>query len=115
MNTVEYIDQLTVQMRKGTLTYAVLKACSGVPVYPNDVVKQLQLANMSVVEGTIYAILSRLQKDGLLQHEWKVSLQGPPRKYYSLTPEGKMALDALEPHIESLIASLTKLKGEKLS
>lgn len=117
MNDVQikqYTDQLSVQMRKGTLVYCVLKVCSGDPVYANDIVKRLRAADIVAVEGTIYAILSRFQKDGLMQHEWKISEQGPPRKYYQLTPDGEAIRDTLEPHIDTLILTLTKLKKGNL-
>ena len=67
-----------------------------------------------VVEGTIYPLLSRLQKYGYLQHEWQESEQGPPRKYYSLTDNGKQLVDELKDRIKLLNNSLKNLdKGAK--
>ena len=67
-----------------------------------------------VVEGTIYPLLSRLQKYGYLQHEWQESEQGPPRKYYSLTDNGKQLMDELKDRIKLLNNSLKNLeKGAK--
>jgi PadR family transcriptional regulator PadR len=48
---------------------------------------------MLVSEGTIYPILGRLKSDGLVATEWRESREGPPRKYYRLTPAGTQALN----------------------
>jgi hypothetical protein cdivTM_11462 len=77
-------------------------------------VKQLSESELMVVEGTIYPLLSRLQKYGYLQHEWQESEQGPPRKYYSLTDNGKQLVDELKDRIKLLNNSLKNLeKGAK--
>ena len=83
-----YAEQLATQLRKGFLAYCVLKVCSHQPKYTSDIIAELRQAEMVVVEGTIYPLLSRLQKDGLLRHEWQESEQGPPRKYYKTTDRG---------------------------
>jgi PadR family transcriptional regulator PadR len=62
-----------------------------------------------VVEGTIYPLLSRLQKDGLLAHEWQESEQGPPRKYYRITDFGTQVLTHVTKKISTLNATLKKL------
>lgn len=112
-NTVSYVDQLAVQMRKGLLTYCVLVICSKRPVYSSDIITKLREVDMVVVEGTMYPLLSRLQRDSLLSHEWKESEQGPPRKYYKITPEGKAVKNALKQRIGGLQATLSKLESEK--
>ena len=79
-----------------------------------DIVKQLSDSDLMVVEGTIYPLLSRLQKYGYLQHEWQESEQGPPRKYYSLTDVGAQLVDELKNRIKMLNTSLKDLeKGAK--
>ena len=88
-NSEAYAEQLSIQMRKGFLAYCVLKVCSCEPMYTSDIITKLYEAEMVVVEGTIYPLLSKLQKDGLLSHEWQESEQGPPRKYYSVTEFGR--------------------------
>lgn len=57
---------------------------------------------MVVVEGTIYPLLSRLQKDGLLRHEWRESEQGPPRKYYEITDFGREVASGVAKKIDNL-------------
>jgi len=104
-----YAEQLSTQLRKGFLAYCVLKVCSHMPKYTSDIITQLREAEMVVVEGTIYPLLSRLQKDGLLTHEWQESEQGPPRKYYKITDYGSEVVTHVTKKIEALNLTLRKL------
>ncbi len=104
-----YAEQLATQLRKGFLAFCVLKACSHHPKYTSDIITQLRDAQLVVVEGTIYPLLSRLQKDGLLSHEWQESEQGPPRKYYTTTAYGNEVLAHVAHKITELTTTLKKL------
>ena len=104
-----YAEQLATQLRKGFLAYCVLKVCSHEPKYTSDIIARLREAEMVVVEGTIYPLLSRLQKDGLLRHEWQESEQGPPRKYYKTTDYGDEVVRHTAGKITELNATLKKL------
>lgn len=84
------------QMRKGLLEYCIMLIISKRSVYVSDIIKELKEARLIVVEGTLYPLLSRLKNSGLLTYQWQESLQGPPRKYYNLTEEGKLFLEELE-------------------
>ena len=109
-----YAEQLATQLRKGFLAYCVLLICGESAKYTSDIILQLRGAELVVVEGTIYPLLSRLQKDGLLAHEWQESEQGPPRKYYKLTDFGRSVVARLGGHIKTLNSTLNKLeKGVK--
>ena len=109
-----YAEQLASQLRKGFLAYCVLLICGESAKYTSDIILQLRGAELVVVEGTIYPLLSRLQKDGLLAHEWQESEQGPPRKYYKLTDFGRDVVARLGGHIKTLNSTLNKLeKGAK--
>jgi PadR family transcriptional regulator PadR len=103
-----YAGQLATQLRKGFLAYCVLLVCSE-KVYTSDIIKRLQAAELVVVEGTIYPLLSRLKSDGLLSYEWQESEQGPPRKYYQITDFGSKVKDELADHIATLNTTLKKL------
>ena len=105
----QYAEQLATQLRKGFLAYCVLKVCSHAPKYTSDIISQLRTAELVVVEGTIYPLLSRLQKDGLLMHEWQESEQGPPRKYYKVTEYGNEVAVHVGKKITALNATLKKL------
>jgi PadR family transcriptional regulator, regulatory protein PadR len=85
---------LITQMRKGAIEYCVLALLAGRERYGYEVVHALShIDGMLVTEGTVYPILSRLRRDGLVATEWRESREGPPRKYYRLTPDGMQALD----------------------
>ena len=105
----EYAEQLATQLRKGFLAYCVLKVCSHKPKYTSDIITQLRDAELVVVEGTIYPLLSRLQKEGLLSHDWQESEQGPPRKYYKTTSFGDEVVARTGEKINELTAALKKL------
>lgn len=110
MNESErYAENLATQLRKGFLAYCVLKVCSGKAMYTSDIIAKLSSAELVVVEGTIYPLLSRLQKDGLLAHEWQESEQGPPRKYYRSTNFGHDVIEAMTAKITELNKTLKKL------
>jgi len=114
MNDIEpnaelYAEQLAVQLRKGFLAYCVLRVCAKKPQYTSDIIRRLQSAELVVVEGTIYPLLSRLQKDGLLAHEWQESEQGPPRKYYKTTAYGTDVAYQTNKKITALNSTLQKL------
>lgn len=104
-----YAEQLATQLRKGFLAYCVLKVCSHEPKYTSDIITKLREAELVVVEGTIYPLLSRLQKDGLLAHEWQESEQGPPRKYYKATSYGHEVAEHVTKKITALNVTLKKL------
>lgn len=105
----QYAAQLSIQLRKGFLAYCVLKVCSHGSKYTSDIISELQGADLVVVEGTIYPLLSRLQKDGLLSHEWQESEQGPPRKYYLTTDFGDAVMTQMTKDIGALNTTLGKL------
>ena len=96
------IDNAKSQMRKGMLEYCVLLLLSRTASYTNDIIQRLKEADLIVVEGTLYPLLTRLKKEGLLTYEWQESAQGPPRKYYALTDTGRQALAAMEETWNSL-------------
>lgn len=105
------IDNAKSQMRKGMLEYCVLLLLRRQPSYANDIIMQLKDANLIVVEGTLYPLLSRLKKDGLLTYEWRESLQGPPRKYYAMTDAGSSALIEMDSTWNSLTRTVDLLKN----
>ena len=90
------IDNAKSQMRKGMLEYCIMLLLRNQASYASDIITSLKEARLIVVEGTLYPLLTRLKKDGLLCYEWKESTQGPPRKYYTLTDEGQTALCELD-------------------
>jgi PadR family transcriptional regulator PadR len=87
-------DALLAQMRKGTLQYCVLALLADEERYGFDLVRALAKTDgMVTSEGTIYPLLSRLRRDGLVETTWRESTAGPPRRYYRLAKAGRAALD----------------------
>ena len=105
-----YASQLAVQMRKGTLAYCMLAVCEQQPLYTNDIVQKLYGLRITAVEGTIYALLRRLQGDKMLSYSWHESNQGPPRKYYQTTDLGKRVKAAMDADVSNLTFAINELK-----
>ena len=89
-------DNVKVQMRKGILEYCILSILSRGDSYAPKIIAELKEAEMIVVEGTLYPILTRQKNAGLLTYRWEESPQGPPRKYYMLTDAGHKQLALLD-------------------
>ena len=89
------VENTKAQMRKGVLELCVLSIISEEEVYPSDIIEKLKEAQLIVVEGTLYPLLSRLKNAALLDYSWRESTSGPPRKYYTITANGKNFLDEL--------------------
>src|SRR4051812_12570842 len=105
-----FVEQSETQMRKGMLVYCVLLLCKDGKVYSSQIINRMHQAELIVVEGTLYPLLSRLARDGLLGYEWRESEQGPPRKYYWLTDEGREVLNALRASYKKLDNSIKTLQ-----
>lgn len=87
-------NALLTQMRRGTLEYCVLALLAKEERYGFDLVRALaEMDGMVTSEGTIYPLLSRLRRDGLVESTWQESSAGPPRRYYKLTEAGRSALE----------------------
>lgn len=83
-------------IRKGLLEFLVLKVIAADRVYVADMLKKLAETEFATQEGTLYPLLSRMRRDGLVDYEWKESEAGPPRKYYELTASGRAQLAELD-------------------
>lgn len=102
-------DTTKSEMRKGMLEFCTLLIISRDKAYSSDILNELKLADLIVVEGTLYPLLNRLKTEGLLDYAWKESSSGPPRKYYNLTEKGEEKLKNLKLTWESLVNSITTL------
>ena len=81
-------------IRKGLLEFLILQIISADKVYVADMMKRLQDTDFATQEGTLYPLLSKMRREELVDYEWQESDSGPPRKYYSLSPEGERVLEA---------------------
>ena len=101
-----------IQMRKGLLEFCVLHIISRGEVYTSDLIDELTQAQMIVVEGTLYPLLNRLKSAELVTYRWVESEAGPPRKYYSITEEGKNFLLTLSDTWASLVNSTNEITSK---
>ena len=90
------IENTRTQMRRGILEFCILQIIGKDKIYAPEILAVLKEANLIVVEGTVYPLLTRLKNSGLLDYEWEESRSGPPRKYYKLTPKGRVFLAELK-------------------
>lgn len=104
-------DNIKSQMRKGYLEYCILLILRKKPAYTSDIISELKEAKLIVVEGTLYPLLTRLKNGELLDYRWEESTQGPPRKYYEMTPQGAAFLDDLESAWEEINNVVKKIKA----
>ena len=83
------------QLRRGVLEFCVLALLRDDERYGFEIVRPLSEANgLVTTEGTVYPLLARLRKEGVVETTWRESPSGPPRRYYRLTPAGRSLLDA---------------------
>ena len=102
------LENTKAQMRKGVLELCILSMLQDRDAYASDIIEHLKNAEMIVVEGTLYPLLTRLKNGGLLAYRWEESTSGPPRKYYSLTEKGKEALAELHQSWEKLVEAVNR-------
>lgn len=103
------IENTSAQMRKGVLELCILSVLAGKDAYASDVIEKLKEVEIIVVEGTLYPLLTRLKNSGYLAYRWEESTQGPPRKYYTLTPEGHEVLKDLKQSWSTLVAAVEQI------
>lgn len=104
------VDNITAQMRKGILEYCILSILSRSEAYASQIITELKESEMIVVEGTLYPILLRQKNQGLLTYRWEESPQGPPRKFYVITPEGEEVLRLLDKSWNTLVSQIEKIR-----
>lgn len=103
------------QLRRGTLEYSILLLISHKSMYGYDLLSSLGRWDiLSTTEGTVYPLLRRLEKDGLIVSTWKESTPGlPPRKYYDLTTEGTQFLAIMNEEWNHLLSAISHIKNNK--
>lgn len=106
-------ENIKTQLRKGVLEYCILSILAKAESYAPKIIAELKAAQMIVVEGTIYPLLTRQKNAGLLDYRWEESPQGPPRKIYSLTEKGRSTLEMHDNAWLELNAQIAQLRGAK--
>jgi PadR family transcriptional regulator PadR len=107
----DFFDNWTVQVKKGVLELCILNALAAEDRYGYDLVKSLvDIPGLSVTEGTVYPLLSRLRVAGLITSRLEESAAGPARKYYSLTREGRKVMETMNEYLGELNRSAERLR-----
>lgn len=99
-----------VQLRKGTLELVILAALNGRTLYGLELLNQLrQFETIQITEGTLYPLLDRLKREGLVSAQWQQEGDTRPRKYYSLTPSGQSKLQLMDDRWRKAIVDINHL------
>ena len=104
-------ENAKIQMRKGIMEYCVLAILANGDQYAPAIIAELKSAEMIVVEGTLYPLLTRLKNSGYLTYRWEESIHGPPRKYYTLTDEGHTYLASLNEAWDTLVEQINNIRN----
>lgn len=102
-------DDRFAAIRRGLLEFVILRIVAADRVYAADILKRLDGTDFATQEGTLYPLLSKMRRDGLLDYEWQESDAGPPRKYYELTAKGKAQLADLNEYWKHVNATIAKV------
>ena len=107
----EFFENWTVQVRKGLLELCVLNTLADRECYGYEIVKTMvSIPGLGVTEGTLYPLLSRLRLQGMVKTRLVESNEGPARKYYALTPQGKKIVRLMNSYIATLAESARTLQ-----
>lgn len=100
-------------MRKGVLEFCILSVIKMGEAYPSDIIDKMKAANLNILEGTLYPLLTRLKNADFLTYRWVESNSGPPRKYFSLTKKGAEFYKELEATWLELANAVDEITGNK--
>ena len=96
-------------IRKGLLEFLILRIIAADKVYAADILTRLGNTEFATREGTLYPLLSRMRRDGLVEYEWIESEAGPPRKYYQLTEQGRQHLSELDSYWKQINTTISQV------
>ncbi|MFN0014188.1 MAG: PadR family transcriptional regulator [Saprospiraceae bacterium] len=102
------LENAKLQMRKGVIEMCVLAVIAGRETYPPEIIEKLEGTDLLVKEGTLYPLLIRLKNDGLVDYIWREGVKGPPRKYFTITEDGRKFLDDLTAGWNDLVQVVTR-------
>ena len=106
------IENTQSQMRKGILEFCILSIIRRGEAYPSDIVEEMKSANLNILEGTLYPLLTRLKNASMLNYRWVESNSGPPRKYFMLTDKGEAFYKELEATWNELANAVNSLANK---
>ncbi|MBK8027187.1 MAG: helix-turn-helix transcriptional regulator [Chloroflexi bacterium] len=111
-DTGEHLEQLRLELRRGIVVLAVLSLMDSAS-YGYNLIQRLAALGLDIEEGTLYPLLRRLEKQGLLQSEWDTT-ESRPRKYYRISDAGQAVLTALRSEWQETVTVMQRiLEGER--
>ena len=107
------IDEWRSQIKRGTLEFCVLLMIARGECYGYELISRLEKRPiLAAKQSTIYPLLRRLLREGLLSSAWRESAEGlPPRKYYTITEQGRRYLEAMGAEWDNLLSAIDEIKG----
>jgi len=105
-----FFDKWTSQVKKGTLSFIVLCVLDGKELYGYELMEEIKSKTaIDIAEGTLYPLMNRLKKEELLTSKWVEQETGIPRKYYTLTKQGKTTLKTMKSYWADLNLHIEKI------
>lgn len=109
----DYVENWKAQVKKGILSFIVLKILSSKEYYGYELIAAVkELSRYNIAEGTLYPLLDRLKKEGLVTSQWIEQPTGLPRKYYYITGTGRDTLEQMEAHWASITTNINRISGK---
>ena len=107
-NSNELIQNMILELRRGVIGLAVL---SQLDEEQNgySLLKRLAERGLEVDQGTLYPLLRRLESRGLLQSDWRIADEARPRRYYVLSPPGRLLLEQLQKEWAGLADAINRM------
>jgi PadR family transcriptional regulator PadR len=114
MNENFNVDNWSTQLRKGIVELCILNMLEQKELYGYDLVRRLtQMSGLGIAEGSVYPLLSRMRRVGLLTTRLEESPSGPVRKYYALTPAGQRCWETMNAHWHELVLGVDRLYSQR--
>lgn len=102
------------QIKKGLIEYMILLLLEKKTYYGYELIDMIRnMSSIEIAEGTLYPLLNRLKKDGMLSSRWQELESGIPRKYYTITDKGSEQIELMNQYFTLIDASLIKIKNLK--
>ncbi|MEN0051556.1 MAG: PadR family transcriptional regulator [Bacteroidota bacterium] len=106
----EFIQKWSSQVKKGVLSFIVLKVLKEKEFYGYELIEEVKkYTKIEIAEGTLYPLMNRLKKEGLVNSKWVEQESGIPRKYYHLTESGVKNLKEMEEYWSGLVKAIDRI------
>ena len=107
----EFVQNWFSQVKKGTLSYIILIILDEKEYYGYELVQEIKIhTTLEVAEGTLYPLLNRLKTEGIVESKWVEQESGIPRKYYTLSVNGKATLTEMKKIWSALNTAINKIE-----